>query len=132
MIGLDTNVLIRYVVEDDDAQTIAAERVVEALTNDEPGFVSLVALAEVARVLKNVYRLPQDEILPIVDGMLSAEGLRLQQADVVKRAVRAARATSVDFSDALISTIGAAAGCDTTVTFDRAAAELDGMTLLTS
>ena len=130
MIGLDTNVLLRYLVQDGGSQARAAERVIDTMTKDEPGFVSLVALAEIAWALKSVYRLPKDEILPIIDGMLGAEEFRLQQPDCVRQAVVSARNSSADFADALIVSLGASAGCETTVTFDRAASQLDGMKLL--
>ncbi|MEO6473444.1 MAG: type II toxin-antitoxin system VapC family toxin [Aeromicrobium sp.] len=130
MIGLDTNVLVRYFTQDDASQSRSAERIIDALTSDDPGFVSLVALAEVAWVFKTVYRLQNDEITPIIDGMLSAQEFRLEQAECVRQAARAAKETSVGFADALTSSLGAAAGCETTFTFDRAAAKLPGMTLL--
>ena len=130
MIGLDTNVLIRYLVQDGGPQARVAERFIDTLTRDEPGFVSLVALAEVAWVLKSVYRIPKDEILPIIDGMLVTEEFRIQQPDRVRQAVASARNSSADFADALISSLGISAGCETTVTFDRAASKLDGMKLL--
>jgi predicted nucleic-acid-binding protein len=130
MIGLDTNVLVRYLVQDDIAQSRSAERLIDDLTPDEPGFVSVVALAEVAWVLRAAYRLATDEIIPIVEGMLSAQEFRLESPDAVRQAVRAVRGTSADFADALMGSLGAAAGCQTTYTFDRAAARLSGMTLL--
>ena len=91
MIGLDTNVLIRYLVQDGGPQARVAERFIDTLTRDEPGFV---ALAEVAGVLKSVYRLPKDEILPIIDGMLITEEFRLQQPDRVRQAVASPRNSS--------------------------------------
>ena len=130
MIGVDTNVLIRYLVQDGGPQARAAERFIDTLTRDEPGFVSLVALAEVAWVLKSVYRLPKDEILPIIDGMLATEELRLQQPDQVRQAVASARNSSADFADALIGSLAAAADCEYTVTFDLAASKLVSMKLL--
>lgn len=131
MIGLDTNVLIRYLVEDDDVQVALADQVISSLTDDAPGFVSIVTLVETVWVLGRAYRLPQDEILPLVEGMLRAREFRVQQPDAVRQAVLDARASSADFADALIAALGAAAGCDTTLTFDRRAADLERMSLLT-
>ena len=130
MIGLDTNVLIRYFMEDDEDQAHAATQAIAALTEDEPGFVSIVVLVEMVWVLLRSYRLPQDEILPLIDDILRTRELQVQHAEIVHQAIRAVRATSADFADSLISGLAASAGCDSTVTFDRAAARLPGMTLL--
>lgn len=132
MIGLDTNVLIRYLVQDDEAQASAAEDVIDTLTPAVPGFISIVALAEIAWVLRSVYRVPDAEILPIVEGFLSAEEIRVQHPDVVRRAVGTARLESVGFADALIGCLGELEACTTTMTFDRRAAGASTMTLIAS
>ncbi|WP_374999506.1 PIN domain-containing protein [Aeromicrobium sp. CTD01-1L150] len=132
MIGLDTNVLVRYFAQDDEAQAHEAERVIDTLTDDDPGFVSLVVLCELIWVLGHAYRVPADEILVIVEGMLSTRELRIQEADSVHRAVRSSRTAPAEMVDALVGELGAAAGCTETVTFDRAAAELATMRLLTT
>ena len=131
MIGLDTNVLVRYFAQDDDVQTRAAERAVDALTEQAPGFVSLVVLCELVWVLGRAYRLPPNEVLTIIEGMLSARELRVQEPDVVHRAIRGSRDAPGGFVDALIVELAAAAGCTETVTFDRRAAKLPSMRLLT-
>ncbi len=130
MIGLDTNVLVRYLTEDDAAQSSAAAGVIEALTEDEPGFVSLVTVVELLWVLRRAYRVPERESLPVLDHLLSTHVIRLERSDVVRLAMRDALATSADFADALTARLGSAAGCTTTLTFDRTAADLAGMTLL--
>jgi predicted nucleic-acid-binding protein len=130
MIGLDTNVLVRYFTQDDDRQAAAAERAIESLTEDDPGYIPVVVLVELVWVLGRAYRLPNDEVLEVVQGMLGAREFRLQQAEVVARATRASRTQSVDFADALIGGLARAAGCETTLTFDQAASQLDSMTLI--
>lgn len=132
MIGLDTNVLVRYFTQDDESQARTAERVVDGLTDDAPGFVSLVVLCELFWVLERAYRLPSDESLSILDAMLSTQELRVQDPETVRRAIRASRGTSVDFVDALIACIGTDVGCTETVTSDRRAAALPAMRLLRS
>jgi predicted nucleic-acid-binding protein len=131
VIGLDTNVLVRYFVQDDVAQSRAAERAVDALTEEVPGYVSLVVLCELAWVLGRAYRLPADEVITVIEGMLSARELRVQDPDVVHRAVRSSRDAPAGFVDALIVELADAAGCTETVTFDRRAAKLPSVRLLT-
>jgi predicted nucleic-acid-binding protein len=130
MIGLDTNVLVRYLVEDDEAQAAAAVRTIEDLSADDPGFVSMVVIVELVWVLRRSYRIPEVEIIPIIEKLLSSDELRLERAEVIRQAARDAMSTSADFADALIGRLGLAAGCGTTVTFDRSAADLPGMSLV--
>lgn len=132
MIGLDTNVLVRYLVEDDEAQASVAAALVEGLTEEQPGFASLVAMVELVWVLRRSYRIPEREVFSVLDRLLSVDGIRFERSDVVRRAMRDAVTTSTDFADALIARLGTSAGCTTTMTFDRVAAELDSMTLLDS
>ena len=132
MIGLDTNVLIRYFTQDDEAQARAASQLIGGLTDDEPGFISVVVLVEMIWVLRRSYRLPHDEILVLVEDLMRTRELRIQHPAEVQKALRSSRASSADFADALTSRLGISAGCETTVTFDRAASKLDGMKLLTT
>jgi predicted nucleic-acid-binding protein len=73
MIGLDTNVLVRYLAQDDPAQSLKATELIERrLTEDEPGFISVVAMAEVAWVLERAYGLADQEIAAAIEGVLQA------------------------------------------------------------
>ena len=129
MICLDTNVLVRYLMQDDAEQAATADEVMDGLSQSHPGFISIVVLAELSWVLTSAYRLPTNEVLPIVESLLSSDDVRVQQPDVVRRAVGVARGPSGDFADALIGCLGEAEGCSTTVTFDRRAARAPQMSL---
>ncbi len=129
MIGLDTNVLIRYLTQDDDEQTPRATEFVEALDEQDQAFVALVVLVEVHWVLRAAFGVSADEAASIVERLLAASWLVVQEADLVRRAVGRVQ-TGVDFADAVIAELGTAAGCTTTVTFDRRAVRHPGMTLL--
>ena len=96
-----------------------------------PGFVSTVVLCELFWVLASAYRIPPQEILVIIERMLGTRELHIQQSELVHRAVRASRGSSIEFVDALIGELGISAGCTETVTFDKRAAELPTMRLLT-
>lgn len=128
MIGLDTNVLVRYVVRDDPAQTATADRVIEELGPGE-GFVALIVLAELHWTLTRAYGYSREQTALAVRTLLAAVELRAQDADLAQRALAAA-SHGADFADALITELGRAAGCSSTVTFDRGAARSAGMTLL--
>jgi predicted nucleic-acid-binding protein len=129
VIGLDSNVLLRHLVQDDPGQARLASAVLGELTPDEPGFVSLVALAEVAWVLRQGYRLPKPVVLDHLENLLSARELEFEDAETVWTAVMQGR-DGADFADALIADTAQLWGCEEVVTFDRRAAETLGMRLL--
>jgi predicted nucleic-acid-binding protein len=131
MIGLDTNVIVRYLVQDHPQQSLQATEFIEqSLSEEQPGFISLVALVEVVWVLGACYGAPKDRIIQIVDGLLAARQLVIENAAVVHRAIRAYRLASADFSDALILHVCRTEGCEKVVTFDRKAAKLENFELL--
>lgn len=129
MIGLDTNVLVRYLMQDDPRQSSRVNRLIEALTPDTPAFLTLVSLVELVWVLESAYGLKRQAVADALDGILRTREFRLDRADLVWRATRAYRSGPADFSDALIRYISETAGCESVLTFDRAAAK-SGMTLI--
>jgi len=130
MIGLDTNVLVRYIVQDDPKQSAKATRLIESLTAAEPGFVSVIALVELVWVLSSFYGWSRDQVAQTLDLLLRSKELIIDRADLVLKAVRVFRAGSADFADCLIERTGAAAGCRQTMTFDVGASKSAGMTLV--
>jgi predicted nucleic-acid-binding protein len=129
VIGLDTNVLVRYVMQDDPRQAPRATRLIESLTPERPGFVPLVVLVELVWVLAGSYGLARSQLVTVVDGLLRSKELVLDRADVVAQAL-ARYAAGADFADALIERLASAAGCTQTMTFDAGAAKAAGMTLV--
>lgn len=130
MIGLDTNVLVRYIVQDDIAQARKATALIESLTDDKPGFVSMVALVELVWVIQGCYAAGKDDTVAILDKLLRQRTLRLESMDVIARAVRAYAASKADFADCLIASSGSHAQCSHTATFDAKAAKTAGMQLI--
>lgn len=130
MIGLDTNVLVRYVMQDDPKQSPKATRLIESLTPEAAGFVPLVALSELAWVLSSCYDLSREQVAKALDALLRAKEIVLDRAEHVAQALRLFRATSADFADCLIERTACAAGCERTMTFDKGAAQDAGMTLI--
>ena len=131
MIGLDTNVLIRYAVQDDLDQSAAASATIDGLTDANPGFVSLVVIAEVTWVLRRAYGVGNRVIAQVIHSLLDAAEIVVQESDSIGRALDQTGA-SAEFADALMAELGRRAGCDYTVTFDRHAARLPEMRLLPS
>ena len=132
MIGLDTNVLVRYIMQDDAEQSPLAGKLIAGLSEKDGGFVSLVTLVEIVWVLTACYDLQRSDIVRTVTGLLQSRELVVQYGDVALRAVRFYEAGNADFADCLIDGSGTAAGCQHTVTFDRKAARSTGMVLLSA
>jgi len=131
VIGLDTNVVVRYLAQDDVRQAAAATRLIEgSLSAEARGFISIVTLAEVAWVMSSNYRATRMAIADIIEGLLTAPQLMLEKADVIWRALRAYRDSRADFSDAVTVELCRDAGCSKTVTFDRHAAAHPGFEAL--
>jgi predicted nucleic-acid-binding protein len=128
MNGLDTNILIRYLTQDDPIQSPKAAEIIERrFTRERPGFVSLVTMAEVVWVLGSVYALADGEIADtVVERMLQADTLVVQNEQQVFTAMISLRRGWGAFADALIGALGVWAGCESTLTFDKKALRLAG------
>jgi predicted nucleic-acid-binding protein len=131
MIGLDTNVLVRYVTQDHPAQSAAAVKVMDSLSSDLPGFLSMVVIAEVVWVLQFSYQFKRDEVEHVVERLLRSKELVIERAEIVSQALRRFRASRATFADCLIERCAHAAECQYVLTFDREAAAM-GMRLLAS
>lgn len=118
MKGLDTSILIRYLVQDDPIQSPRTNKIIEKLTEQAPGFVTVVVIAEVAWVLRARYKATPPEIADAVERILSIGSLRVQNEQQVYEAVVAARSGEGTLADALICALGKSAGCTNTLTFD--------------
>jgi predicted nucleic-acid-binding protein len=130
MIGLDTNVVVRYLTQDDPAQTAAAVRLIDSLSPDSPGFLSLIVIVELVWVLEVSYRFKKSEIEQVLETLLRSKELVVERAEIVSQALRKFSASRADFADCLIERCGHAADCPYTATFDRNAAGAAGMKLL--
>jgi len=129
MIGLDTNVVVRYLTHDDPAQTATTVRLIDSLSSDSPGFLSLIVIVELVWVLEVCYRFRKNEIEQVLESLLRSKEVVIERAEVVFQALRKFGASRADFADCLIERCGQGAECQYTVTFDRNAAAA-GMKLL--
>lgn len=121
MIGVDTNVLVRYLTQDDPPQVRRVDALIaDALERHDLLFIDDIVLCEVVWVLRTRYRHEKSAIAEALDGMLGTALFAFQDRDLLRRALGAYRAGAADFSDCLIGQRNSRAGCDHTVTFDRA------------
>ena len=130
MIGLDTNVLVRYIMQDDLKQSPLATRLIESRSVESRGFVPLVSIVELFWIMSSAYELDRGQLIAALEGLLRTKELVVERAEIVWKALRIFQTANVDFADCLIERSAAAAGCERTMTFDRGAAKNAGMTLL--
>ena len=131
MTGLDTNIVVRYLAQDDPVQSAKATRIFERrLTEEKPGFVSLVTMVETVWVLDKAYGLTSEEIAQTVERMLQADTLVVQNEQEVFTAMIALKSGQGSFADALVGALGEWAGCGSTLTFDKRAGRLEGFVVL--
>jgi predicted nucleic-acid-binding protein len=129
MIGLDTNVLVRYLAQDDPVQSRKAAEIIErGLTEQNPGFISVVAMVETVWVLDRAYHLATHKIAAAVERMLQADTFVVENEQQVFTAMIALK-KGHSFADAIIAALGAKAGCSFTLTFDQKALRLPGFKL---
>jgi len=131
MIGLDTNILIRYLTQDDPVQSAKATEIFERrLTRRNSGFVSVVAMVETVWVLDRAYGLTAQEIATAIERLLQVEVLTIENEQEVFTAMIALKQGRGSFADALIAELGALAGCTRTLTFDQKAVRLSAFELV--
>ncbi len=131
MRGLDTNVLVRYLVQDNTRQALQASRFIETQCTDEsPCFIGQFVLCELAWVLESNYHQSRAQITSVVEQLLQVGSLDVMAPAVVWRALEDYRKSNADFPDHLLARVNESNGCDCTVTFDKKAAQQPGFKLL--
>ncbi|MGA9721204.1 MAG: type II toxin-antitoxin system VapC family toxin [Candidatus Binatus sp.] len=130
MRGVDTNILVRYIVADDPGQFRAATRFIEhECSPREPAFVNRVVLAEVVWVLESSYRMPRSAVASALRVLFDTNQLSIEHAEDARAALRDYE-DGAGFSDSLIAAANARLGCEYTATFDRRAAGRSGLRLI--
>jgi predicted nucleic-acid-binding protein len=122
MIGLDTNVILRYLLQDDPKQTPLANQILDqVLSEHNPGFITLVTVLELVWVLRSLLKQTPTEIATHIEHLLAADSLEVQNEQQVFEAVFALKRGTGEFEDALIGALNAWASCPYTLTFDKRA-----------
>ncbi len=130
MIGLDTNVLVRYIAQDDEEQTKQASALIDSLSDKNPGFITLVSIIELTWVMQGSYKATKNEITAILHKLLRTRELVVENVETVLKALHIYTHSSADFSDCLIERSAHNAHCIYTMTFDIKAAKAIGMRLI--
>ena len=130
MIASDTNVIVRYFVDDDPVQTRQAEELFASLSEEEPGFVCRETLLELVWVLGHTYDYSRAEIAQVLEGLLAATELEIENADALGAVLHLYADRGFDFADLMIRQVSHQHGADRVLTFDRRAARLEGVELI--
>ena len=130
MIGLDTNVLVRYLIQDDPEQAARANDLIETnCTRQEPDRISLVVLCELTRVLAGAYGYEKKLVVQVLEHILASRELNVEDEDIARSALAAFRRGKADFADYIIVFSNRSAGCEATYSFDRKLAKHDSVRL---
>lgn len=122
MKALDTNILVRFLIEDNARMADAAAKTLEEAENKkEPLFVSLLVALELNWVLASCYQFSRGDILDAFDELLAMPALTFEASDCLNRMIALGRTTTLDISDLLIGLKAEKEGCDITLTLDRRA-----------
>jgi predicted nucleic-acid-binding protein len=131
VIGLDTNVLVRYLVQDDPGQARKAARLIRReCTRESPGFINRIVLCEIVWVLEAAYGYSKQEIAGVLEKVLRTSQLQVEDVQAAWTAFRLYQKSRADFADCLLGAVNRQHGCERTVTFDRQAGELTGFEVL--
>ena len=127
MIGADANILLRLLLNDDPMQVgQVRDRLQRAVAEREDVWVGPIALAETVWTLAHGRKVPAPEISAAIRALSNTRPFRMFDESVVERALDLFEADRAGFSDCIIRVMDAAAGCGTTLTFDRRALALPG------
>jgi predicted nucleic-acid-binding protein len=127
VIGLDTNVLVRFLTQDDLEQARLASAAMDQLTPERPGLICREVLVELVWVLERSYKFGRADISAVISGLLATSDLVVEGADAVAGILSLYEFEGFGFSDLMIRAAAQRLGAMTVLTFDRKAAALEGM-----
>lgn len=123
MIGVDTNILVRFVLDDDPIWSPAAAKFInETLNSENIGFINIITLAEFAWTLRKEAHFNRERLALVIESFLQSDKIALGNADVVERALNRYRSGNAGFADYLIAELNIASGAAPTMTIDKRAA----------
>lgn len=131
MIGLDTNVLVRYLTQDDPVQSAQVNTVIEQLSTEQPGAISHIVLCELVWVLSRAYQYSREQVAEVIHAVLTCQEFQTERVDMAELAFLDYQQGNADFSDYLLARRHQQMGAEYTVTFDRKAAGAGRMMAMT-
>ena len=131
MIGIDTNILVRYITQDDELQSgIATEFIENYCSNGNKIFVNHLVICELVWVLKKCYKLSKPKTINVIEHILQISQFSIEKAQVIWQALTDYKKGSADFADYVVGRTNISHKCDETITFDKKAGKSKGFSLL--
>jgi len=131
LIGIDTNILVRYITQDDELQSgVATEFIENYCSNGNKIFVNHLVICELVWVLKKCYKLSKPKTITVIEHILQISQFSIENAQVVWQALTDYKRGSADFADYVVGRTNTFNNCDETVTFDKKAGKSNGFALL--
>jgi predicted nucleic-acid-binding protein len=130
MIGLDSNVILRAITGDDPVQSSLARRFLSGLSDEKPGVLNAVVLAEIAWTLRTKHKYRKQEVLDRIEDLMRSNAYHVVDRNAVIQAMEICAEHAIDFADALIGEMNRSVGCETTMTFDQRASLTPAFTQL--
>jgi len=131
MNGLDTNVLVRYLTQDDPNQSVQANQLIEqTLMEGNHFFISIIVLCELVWVLMRAYHYSKSEVIFVLEKILLARQFEIEDKNTVRQALNDFKKSHADFADCLIGLKNSEFGCKTTLSFDKGTQSLETFTFL--
>lgn len=131
MIGIDTNVLVRYITQDDELQSnIATEFIENYCSNGNKIFVNHLVICELVLVLKKCYKLSKPKTINIIQHILQVSQFSIENSQIIWQALTDYKKGSADFADYVVGRTNIFNNCDETITFDKKAGKSMGFSLL--
>ena len=133
MIGIDTNILVRYITQDDELQSgIATEFIENYCSHGNTIFVNHLVICELVWVLKKCYKLSKPKTINVIQNILQISQFSIENAQVIWQALTDYKKGSADFADYVVGRTNIFNKCDETITFDKKASKSRGFTLLSA
>ena len=125
MLGIDTNILVRFLVQDDEAQFEKARKLIKReVAAGRRVFVNLLVLMETEWVLRSRYSVSKNQIIEAISGLLDATDVQFEDEPAIEEAIFIWKESTADFADCLIGAKNRRLGCRATATFDLKASKL--------
>ena len=130
MLGIDTNILVRYITQDGREASAATKFLEKQCSSEKPGFICHIVLCELVWVLKGAYKYDKEAVIAILNQLLATSELELEDSLSVWRALQTYSTGNADFSDYLIGYVCDENEVDSVYTLDKKAAKSELFTLL--
>ncbi len=131
MIGLDTNVLVRYLVEDDEGQHKKAVTLIDSYAGKKSSiFINNIVICELIWVLERAYHYQKTQLIPLLKDILATVEFSFEDHKILWMSMLEYETVGADFSDILISNLNITKSCTNSFTFDKKASNLQSFTII--